>query len=465
MSSAKTGDPANTVEDEGYILVPRPTDSRQRNRDCSRQDGADQAYLACIDQFVETQKDVLWPLNLFLHQNPELAFQEHKAHKALTEFLWSAENEWTVTPSAYGMETAWVAVYDSGRAGPTVSFNVEMDALPNLAHACGHNLIATASLAAGLATAEVIRRHKLAGKVVLFGTPGEEGYRGGKIRLLEKGAYDGVDISLLSHPGILHNSALVRTAAFARVSVEFFGQAAHAAKAPWKGINALDALVVSYNAVSMLRQQTMPGDVISLAITNGGGEATQLIHEYAACACVIRAASASRLDDLEQKVGASFRAGAQATGARVEISVTRGYKDHIPNRVLAASYAHCWNALPGVPDPPMPPVTPGHQHFTWILSSTDQGDLSYAMPSVNASFAIPPGPGGGQPHSADFERASGTREAFDRALRVGKALAGTAVDVLSRQGLLATAKRQWQEDMSQEGQRRLLPPNEGLSEL
>ena len=299
----------------------------------------------------------------------------------------------------------------------------------------------------------MMRRHNLCGKVVLFGTPGEEGYRGGKIRLLEKGAYDGVDISLISHPGILHNSALVRTAAFSRLSVEYFGQAAHAAKSPWLGINALDALVVSYNAVSALRQQTMAGDVISLAITNGGGEATQLIHEYAACICVIRATSASRLEDLEDKVGACFRAGAQATGARVEISVTRGYKDHVPNRILAASYAQCWSLLRDVPDPPI--TTPGCQQFTWIMSSTDQGNLSYALPSVNASFAIPPGPQAGQPHSADFEKASGTKDAFDRALRVGKALAGTAVDVLTTQGLLEQVKRQWREDMSVGESRRL----------
>jgi hypothetical protein len=115
----------NAMEDDGYILVPRPA-TNSYHPDGTHQKDTAQPYLPDIDQFIESQKDILWPLNRFLHQNPELAFQEHKAHQALTEFLRSAENGWIVTPSAYGMETAWVAVHDSGRAGPTVSFNVEM---------------------------------------------------------------------------------------------------------------------------------------------------------------------------------------------------------------------------------------------------------------------------------------------------------------------------------------------------
>lgn len=322
-----------------------------------------------------------------------------------------------------------------------------LDALPGLGHACGHNLIAIASTAAGLATAETMKRHKLPGKVFLFGTPGEEGYGGGKIRLLKQGAYRDVDISLISHPGILHNSALVRTTAFARLEVEYFGRASHGAKNPWMGINALDALVVAYNAVSVLRQQTMSGDVIGLAITNGGERATNIIHAYSACVCMLHATSAARLDALQHKVSACFRAGAEATGATVKINITPGYQDHVPNRVLAASYATYWNLLPDPPDPPIPLPEQGNQQFTWVSSSTDQGDLSHAMPSVNASFAIPPGPEMGQPHTPDFEMASGTKSAFIRALRVGKALAGTAVDVLVRPGLLDEVKKQWKRDM------------------
>jgi amidohydrolase len=295
------------------------------------------------------------------------------------------------------------------------------------------------SVAAALATATIIAKHKLSGKIVLLGTPGEEGWDGGKIKLLNAGAYKSVDISLISHPGLLNNSPRVRTTAFARIEAEYFGQAAHAANSPWLGINALDALVIAYNAVSVLRQQTKPEDVIGMSITNGGA-APNIIHAYAAGILVIRATTASRLAELQEKVAACLRAGAEATGARLETKVIPGYADHVPNRVLAASYTKHWTSLP---DPPSPPIPPEDQ-FTYVKASTDQGNLSYAMPSVNVSFAIP---GKTPPHTPDFEKAAGTRKAFERALRVGKALAGTAIDVLVVPGLLERVKEQWRADM------------------
>lgn len=301
-----------------------------------------------------------------------------------------------------------------------------------------------ASLSAGLATASLMRRHSLPGKVLIFGTPGEEGYRGGKTVLLARGAYAGVDISLISHPGTQNNNPMVRTTAFCRLAATYTGVPAHAAKAPWRGVNALDALVLAYNAVSALRQQTMPGDVISLAITNGGGDAASVVHAHAAGVCVLRARSAARLEVLQRKVAACFRAGAEATGARVQVEVTKGYRDHVPNRVLAECYARCWRGLrEEAPDPPIPRCG----EAAWLMAGTDQGDVSYALPSVNASFAIVPGPLGGEPHSPDFEGAAGTRGAFGRALRVGRALAGTAVEVLTAKGLLDEVKREWRRSM------------------
>lgn len=278
--------------------------------------------------------------------------------------------------------------------------------------------------------------------MVIFGTPGEEGWGGGKIRLLDAGAYDGVDISLISHPGIFNNSPRVRTTAFARLEVEYFGRAAHAANSPWLGINALDALIIAYNAVSVLRQQTKPGDVIGISITNGG-TAPNIIHPYAAGVFVLRATTSSRLKELQEKVHGCLEAGAAATGARLGLKVIPGYADHVPNRVLASSYTKYWNSIPDVPDPPIP----SEDRFTYVKASTDQGNISYAMPSVNASFSIPPGEKEGPPHTPDFEVASGTMEAFERALRVGKALAGVAVDVLSVPGLLDKVKAQWRRDM------------------
>ncbi|KAH6687826.1 putative amidohydrolase [Plectosphaerella plurivora] len=396
---------------------------------------------SCIDSLTPS----LWPLNSFIHNHPELGFQEHQAHDALTAFVRSHPG-WKVTPSAYGMATAWEAVYDTGRPGPAVAFNAEMDALPNLGHACGHNLIAVTSVAAALTTAHVLRAHNLPGRVILLGTPAEEGGGGGKIKCLEADAYKDVDATIISHPGILNNSPMVRTTAYARLEATYHGRAAHAANAPWMGINALDALVIAYNAISALRQQTRPDDVIGLQITDGGNK-PNVIHERAAGVAVLRAATASRLAELQRKVEACFRAGADAAGATVDIRVVPGYKDHVPNRVLAASYKRYWEALPGHVEPALPP----EGVFTHVKASTDQGDLSYALPSVNVSFAIPPGEGRGQPHSPDFEKASATRAAFDRAMRVATGMAGMAVDLCATPGLLEEVQQQWRRDMKEFG--------------
>ncbi|KAK4172103.1 hypothetical protein QBC36DRAFT_304751 [Triangularia setosa] len=433
---------------DGFVLVSRESQITKNSHAATpvqprhNEDAHD--YLAEIASFVDSQSDKLWSLNKFIHSNPELAFKEFKAHEALTKFMRSRSERWQVTSSACGIETAWIAVYDSGRKGPTVSFNVEMDALPNLGHACGHNLIASASLAGALATAHIMDAHSLAGKIHVFGTPGEEGYHGGKIQLLNRGAYDKVDISLISHPSILNNSPFVRTTAFCRLEVEFFGRAAHAANAPWQGINALDALVVSYNSISMLRQQTQPNDIIGFAITNGGGDATNFIHAYSSAVCTIRSSSSSRLETLVDKVSACFDAGAQATGATVKIKVIKGYKDHVPNMRLAASFARHWSTLPD-PYPVGPELRADERKYTYVKASTDQGDISHTLPSVNVSFAIPAGPEKCGPHSADFEKAAGAKCAFDRALRVGKGMAAVAVDVLTLDGFLETVKEEWRE--------------------
>lgn len=289
-----------------------------------------------------------------------------------------------------------------------------------------------------------MEQYQLPGRVKLFGTPGEEfiGTPGGKIRLLGAGAFDDVDVSIISHPGILNNSPLVRTTAFMRLEVEYFGKAAHGANSPWMGVNALDAVVIAYNAISVLRQQTMPSDVIGMSITNGGN-APSIIHAYASAVCVLRADTSKRLIQLQQKVEACFRAGAEATGAQQELKVVPGYADHVPNRVLARSYRKYWDLLPEALDPPLPP----EEQYTRVKASTDQGNLSYALPSMNVSFAIPKGPDAGEPHSPDFEKASGTRAAFNRALRVGKLMAATAVDVLVDPGMLADVKEQWRRDV------------------
>ncbi|KAI1860591.1 hypothetical protein JX265_009054 [Neoarthrinium moseri] len=421
-------------------------------------------FIQGISEYVDNIADEVWPVNKKIHDNPELGYEEFIAHETLTKFF-KSQKGWKVTPSAYGLDTAWIAVWESGKPGPVVSFNVEMgmhtflpyptvpltykDALDGIGHACGHNLIATASVAGGLATASMMAQHGLGGRVVVFGTPAEEG-GGGKIKLLEAGAYRDydVDINLISHPGITHECALVRTSAYTAFKVEYFGREAHAAASPWLGINALDAMITAYNAISVLRQQTMPGDVVQGHISEGGVR-PNIIHAYTAGNWVVRANTSARLDELKKKVVACFEAGTTATGATLKITHTQSYSDHVPNRVMGRSYQRYFNALSP------PGLIPEDQDVDEIqgrtMASTDQGNISYAMPSLSPGFSIVPGPGGNGPHNPEFADAAGTKDAFDRALRVGKALAGTAVDILATDGLLATVKEEWKKEIKESG--------------
>ncbi|UNI25029.1 hypothetical protein JDV02_010738 [Purpureocillium takamizusanense] len=404
-----------------------------------------------ISAAVDELAVAFWPVNKTIHDNPELAYEEHHAHHVLTRFM-AAQDGWRVTRSAYGIDTAWVAVYDSGRRGPVVSFNAEMDALPGIGHACGHNLIASASVLGAAATATVMKKHKLCGKIVLFGTPAEEG-GGGKIRLLNAGAYSsqGVDVSLISHPGIVPDAARMHTTALSSFQAEYFGREAHAAANPWLGINALDGLVTAYASLSMLRQQCMPGDVIQGHITDGGLR-PNIIHAHAAGRFVVRADSQARLGRLRRKVYACFEAGATASGARLSITEGEAYRDHVANGPLARSYTRYFNALG--PRHPIAENVEEDVRRGRTQASTDQGDVSYAMPSLSPAFAIAPAgeEGGGQgPHNPEFAAAAGTRDAFARAAMVGKGLAGVAVDLLTVEGFLDEVKRSWREDMERLG--------------
>ncbi|KAL2881645.1 hypothetical protein SGCOL_002791 [Colletotrichum sp. CLE4] len=401
-------------------------------------------FLDEISSIVTDLADALWPVNKTIHDNPELGYREFIAHDTLVALM-RTQPGWKVTPAAYGMKTAWVAVWESGKKGPVVSFNAEM----------------------ALATSNLLARHALPGKLILYGTPAEEG-GGGKIALLKAGAYSPStcpgstpsrppDINLISHPGIVPSTALMRTSAYTSLKLEYFGREAHAAANPWLGINALDALVVAYTSLSVLRQQTKPGDVIQCNISDGGAR-PNIIHAYTAANFVVRADTQPRLSELLKKVEKCFAAGAEATGATFKVTFTGAYKDHVPNRVLGRSYTRYFNALlasggagdgddRGENDAPIPTDEDVDEIRGRTMASTDQGDISYALPSLSVGFAIPAGEGGQGPHNPEFAKAAGTRVAFERSLRVGKGLAGVAVDVLTKEGMVGEVKDAWRRDM------------------
>jgi len=207
---------------------------------------------------------------------PELAWVEHHAHDLLTNYM-ERQPGFVIERRAYGLATAWSATFTSSASSnvdkvPVIGFNSEMDALKGLGHACGHNLIAIAGCASAIATARALERFELPGRVVLLGTPAEEA-GGGKVVMLERGAYDGLDACLMVHPGAgsagRHGAGVMTSLCRVNVVATFSGAPAHAGAAPEKGVNALDAAVSAYSAINSLRQQ-LPSDVRVHGIITGG---------------------------------------------------------------------------------------------------------------------------------------------------------------------------------------------------
>ena len=209
----------------------------------------------------------LYELSSEIWRNPELGFKEYKAHELLTSFL--EKKGFAVEHSFTGIETAFRATFGSGR--PNVCVICEYDALPEIGHACGHNLIAEAGVAAGLGLKTALEsKNASKGRVTVLGTPAEEG-GGGKVYLIENGAFEDVDIAMMVHPAP-YTVLMPTFSAIGEFKITFTGKASHAAAFPWEGVNALDAAVLAYNSISVLRQQMKPTWCVHGIITNGGAK-------------------------------------------------------------------------------------------------------------------------------------------------------------------------------------------------
>jgi amidohydrolase len=260
--------------------------------------------------------------------NPELAFKEYNAHDNICEIFESLGPEYQVHRKAYGVETALEIIYERGNGGRVMAFNAEYDALPGMGHACGHNLIATSSIGAFLATCETmgsLYADQIGYSVRLLGTPAEEG-GGGKLLLINAGAYKDVDACFMVHPFpvlsgapdlISSSSCSGQYLANDKVVVTFTGKPAHASAAPWEGVNALDAVVSAYVNISMLRQQILPTQKIHGVVLRGG-DRPNVIPASTTVEYYIRSETVRTLKPLTDKVLKCFEAAAIATGCTVE---------------------------------------------------------------------------------------------------------------------------------------------------
>jgi len=388
-----------------------------------------------ISRTVSNLSQELRLLSLDIHGHPELGFQEKHAHDVLTAFM--EQHSWDVKRH-YHLDTAWVATSSHGNGGRVLGVNSEMDALPGVGHACGHNLIAIAGVAVSLAVKAALIEHDIPGKVVLLGTPAEEGGQG-KVILLEKGAYKEMDACVMCHPapGPEHGASLSSSLALQRISVEYRGHSAHAALSPWQGQNALDAAVAAYTNVSLLRQQVKPSHRIH-GVFEGKDWAANVIPDNAKMLWYVRAPTVAEVREADPRVRACFQASALATGCGVEISgMQPPMHDLRQNKALADTFARVHRSKTGPVD------------YEWGISSasTDFGNITYALPSIHPGFSIPTEPNGGN-HTPAFTSAAATLEAHQACLDVCKALALTGLRVIEDDQFYAEMRATFEEDVT-----------------
>ena len=369
---------------------------------------------SAIDESTEELKTIgekIW-------RSPELCYKEHTAHDLLTDFL--EKKGFSVERSYTGIETAFRATFGSGR--PNVCVICEYDALPEIGHACGHNLIAEAGVAAGLGLKAALESNNAPkGRLTVMGTPAEEG-GGGKEFLIQNGAFEDIDVAMMVHP-TPYSAVSAIWNCVSLLQITYTGKAAHAAAFPWEGVNALDAVVMAYTSISVLRQQMKPKWRVHGVITNGGTK-PNIIPEKAVLEINIRAPSKSELDLLRKKVDNCFEAAAKATNCSMEvIELMPAYLEILNNPTLAETFGENWGDLGA-----------SFEDIYDIGASTDMGNVSYIVPSIHPIYRV--GSGSELNHTREFTAMTNTPEAHAETLVAAKAMAHTCIDVLTTDGLL-----------------------------
>lgn len=377
-----------------------------------------EALKAAVCEAVDALAPRLVEASRAIHARPELNFEEHFAHGVLTDLIESAG----LVPErgAWGLPTAFDA--RTGAEGPMVAVLCEYDALPGVGHACGHNIIATAGVGAGLAAATVAAA--AGGRLRILGTPAEEG-GGGKILMARAGAFEGIDAAMMVHPADA-DLVLMDCIAVQRLFVEFHGKAAHAAAAPWDGVNALDAAVLGYMNVATLRQHIRPNERIHGIFTDGG-EKPNIVPSHSAMEWFVRSPTIASLQPLKQRVLTALEAAAAATGC----TMTHHWNDEpfaemVDNVAMGEAYAA--NAARVGRTVLDPAAVDRH-----VVGSTDMGNISHLVPSIHPMIKV--APDGVPIHSTAFAEAAAS-EAGDRAVVDGaKAMAMTVIDLWTRPDL------------------------------
>jgi amidohydrolase len=360
---------------------------------------------------VDDKEPMLREVSAAIHAHPELKFEEHYAAELLANRLREAGFETTL--GAAGMDTAVAATHPAVTAGRTIAILGEYDALPEIGHACGHNLIAAAALGACTALASV--KSELPGKLLFYGTPAEEG-GGGKVLMVEAGLFAGVNVAMMFHPAS-HTIVDRGSLAITEARIEFAGRPSHASGSPEKGINALDAVIQTFNGLNALRQHIKDGARIHGIIDNGGAK-PNIVPELASAVFYVRAEQTAYRDELLAKLERCAQGAALATGATLSFQIVgHSYRAMKPNRALGEAFVQNLRELGE-------PLSPPEDRS---MGSTDMGDVSQTVPAIHPYIRICDDDVAG--HSREFTEASISERGQRAMLLAAKAMAMTAVDV------------------------------------
>ncbi|UWD48339.1 M20 family metallopeptidase [Clostridioides difficile] len=350
----------------------------------------------------------------FLFENPELAFEEFKSQKALCDLL--EESGFNVTKGVGGLETSFEAVYSNGAGGKTVAFLAEYDALPGMGHACGHNIISTSSVGAGIILKEIIKRYDIEGTVKVFGTPAEERV-GGKITMIREGVFKGVDAALILHPC---DASIPDDISFAQVNLkfDFSGKASHAAAYPWEGRSALSGVIALFNSVNSMRLHLKDYARVHGIITDGGS-IHNIIPEKSTAIFNVRALSIEYLNEICDMLKNCAKGAAISTGTSVEvIQLDEIYKEIKNDSRLVNIVRENFEVLD---------EDYIERDLTQGIGSTDTGNLTHEIPAIQAYIKLKENTA---THTEEFAVAAGGEEGKIALIKAIKVLAMCGVDVL-----------------------------------
>lgn len=377
-------------------------------------------------QKIESNIEAYMELVQTMYDNPEIGNEEFETMKLLVDYL---DKVGFKTTSGYVVPTGFLGEYDTGKEGQTIAVMCEYDALPEVGHGCGHNLIAGIGVATGEAVKEII--DQFGGKLLVVGTPAEENF-GGKVSMSEAGVFDDVDVALMVHPGS-KNGVGGRSTALNPIKFEFFGTNAHACK-PQQGASALDAAVMSYLQINLLRQFVNQNTFIH-GVIKDGGEAANVIPAYASLEYYFRAPTMSYAKEVTEKAIQAVDAICKANNVTYKTSTYEcPYEDTVINYKLADILTEKYTELGVENIYPVEEIAGG---------STDVGAVSYRCPTIQGNIKICGEEVSG--HTVEMAQATISKDGEKGLIKASQGLALTILELLENPTLLAEVKQEFKE--------------------